>query len=266
MEKGFVSDTENFSYALICGAVKGELSGIVDRMPGSKILEVGGRKMVSGVLGGIDVRLLETGPGMANAVQAITAAIEARRPSLILQIGCGGVFEPSGMKIGDVAAAEMEIDVHLGVEASDPAVFIDPLPFPVISKPDQAILNRYPLNSKLVDSACKAMKAEFKDNKAGVFKGPFVTVSTITATDLRAQKLFEAFCPCMENMEGAGAAHAASHYNIPFVEIRSASNRVGKRDRGAWNLALAFQNASRAAAAALPAVIACLTEKDDSDD
>ena len=51
----------------------------------------------------------------------------------------------------------------------------------------------------------------------------------------------------MESMEGSGAAHLALHYNIPFLEIRSASNMVGKRDPGAWNLALAFERGAMAA-------------------
>ncbi len=47
-------------------------------------------------------------------------------------------------------------------------------------------------------------------------------------------------------MEGSAAAHLAIHYNIPFLEIRSASNMVGKRDKAAWNLALAFERAAMA--------------------
>jgi futalosine hydrolase len=50
----------------------------------------------------------------------------------------------------------------------------------------------------------------------------------------------------MENMEGAGSAHVSMHYHIPFLEIRSASNMVGKRDTSLWNLPLAFERASEA--------------------
>ncbi|MDO9263481.1 MAG: hypothetical protein Q7U02_05910, partial [Desulfosalsimonadaceae bacterium] len=76
-----------------------------------------------------------------------------------------------------------------------------------------------------------------------VSNGPFVTVSTITSTDQRANDLYQRFGSCMEQMEGAAAAHIALMYDIPFVEIRSAGNMVGKRDKSAWNLPLAFQNA-----------------------
>ena len=75
---------------------------------------------------------------------------------------------------------------------------------------------------------------------------PFVTVSTITATDNRADILYEAFKPCMESMEGASAAHIAFLYDIPFIEIRSASNIVGKRERSKWNLPLACERSNNA--------------------
>jgi futalosine hydrolase len=50
----------------------------------------------------------------------------------------------------------------------------------------------------------------------------------------------------MEQMEGSAAAHIAIIYNIPFIEIRSASNFVGKRDVDSWNPDLAFKNACNA--------------------
>jgi futalosine hydrolase len=87
---------------------------------------------------------------------------------------------------------------------------------------------------------------EFGNQKIRVFKGPFITVSTITATDSRAHMLCTAFNPVMESMEGSSAAQVAMHYGIPFLEIRSASNRVGKRDRSSWDLPLAFRNNARA--------------------
>jgi futalosine hydrolase len=80
-----------------------------------------------------------------------------------------------------------------------------------------------------------------------IVAGPFVTVSTITATDRGADRLYHRFHACMENMEGAAGAHVAKHYNIPFFEIRCASNLVGKRDRSAWDLPLACRRSAEAA-------------------
>jgi len=47
----------------------------------------------------------------------------------------------------------------------------------------------------------------------------------------------------METMEGAAAAQIAMYYGIPFLEIRSACNIVGNRNRQNWNLEDSFINA-----------------------
>jgi len=47
-------------------------------------------------------------------------------------------------------------------------------------------------------------------------------------------------------MEGSGAAHLSIHYDIPFLEIRAASNMVGKRDRSGWDLPLACRRSNEA--------------------
>jgi futalosine hydrolase len=86
----------------------------------------------------------------------------------------------------------------------------------------------------------------FSDAGVNILPGPFLTVSTITATDRTARKYHHTFAPCMESMEGAGAARVAIHYRIPFLEIRSASNLAGKRDRKNWNLSLAFERSGQA--------------------
>lgn len=37
-------------------------------------------------------------------------------------------------------------------------------------------------------------------------------------------------------MEGFGAAEAAAGHGTPFLEIRTISNTVGRRDRSAWRI------------------------------
>ena len=81
-----------------------------------------------------------------------------------------------------------------------------------------------------------------------MLKGPLITVSTITARDDTADTLFiNYYQAIIESMEGSSAAHVCMHYGIPFIEIRSASNFVGKRTWSDWNIPLASENASKAA-------------------
>ncbi|MBC8200190.1 MAG: futalosine hydrolase [Desulfobacterales bacterium] len=229
------------NHIIITAAVYEELSALIDRVEKPVVSKVGGRKIVSGHIEGKSVKLLVTGPGLVNTVQALTAAIEDSRPSLIIQTGCAGAFKESGLKIGDIGIATEEIDVNLGIEPENGDGPLTELPFSLLDSHGSDIKNRYSLDHELANLAFKAIKKGCADKNIGLIKGSFITVSTITATDARAEKLYKQYKPCMENMEGSGAACLSLHYDIPFLEIRSVSNIVGKRDLTAWNLPLAFE-------------------------
>ncbi len=204
-----------------------------------------------GTLAGHPVRLLVTGPGPVNAVQALTAAVEGARPDLIVQTGCGGAFDGWGLEMGDIGIATAEIDGHLGLSPQNPGELLGPLPFAVLETDQASLKNRYPLDPQWTRFAGQAVRAALPGD-VQVVKGPFLTVSTITATPQQAACLANAFKACMEAMEGAGAAHLALHYGIPFLEIRAVSNPVGKRD--GWNLELAFARSNQAVFALMQAL------------
>ncbi len=202
----------------------------------------------SGRISGMEVTLLVTGPGMVNSAHALTAVIERRRPRLIIQTGCAGAFEESGLRIGDIGAATEEIDVQLGIEpeAADRFPPVRDLPFPVLKTDAGDVFNRYPVDAQWTDIAYKHLCQVFAASDIRIRKGPFITVSTITATDARAKQLHNTHRACMEQMEGSASAHVAAGYRIPFIEIRSAANQVGHRDRKNWNLSLSYKNISMA--------------------
>jgi len=215
---------------------------------------VGRRELFSGVLHGQTVSLLTTGPGLINTVQAITAVIETACPDLIIHTGCAGVFKETGLQIGDIAVATREIDIRLGVESENGSVPVQPLPFPILKKDGVEIKNNYPINQKLADNTFTILTRLFANTVVNIARGPFITVSTITATDRRAAAIFNHYHPCMEAMEGAGAAYLACFYDIPLIEVRAACNFVSERDKRQWNLPLAFQRS----AAAVKECIRCL--------
>ncbi len=235
---------------LIAAAVHGEISNLLSKLKHPLVKTIGGRYMACGELTQIKVRLLITGPGMINMAQALTAAIEHKKPKYVFHIGCAGGFHQAGVNVGDVGIASHEIDAQLGIEPQNPISFLDPLPFPILQN-QSAISNIYPLCTKLSGIAFQQIQSAFSDQNTQVFKGPFITVSTITATNQRADKLFKQFSPIMEAMEGSAAAHVCLHYNIPLLEIRAASNLVGKRNRSTWNFETAFDHISKAVSACI---------------
>lgn len=236
-------------YILIIAAVDDELAGLIHQISHRHCSVIGNRNAISGSLGNVNVKLLVSGPGMVNTAQSLTAMIESERPQLIVQTGCAGVFRQSGLTIGDIAIATQEIDIHSGLESSSNSYIPDELPFALLNKPEMInnksneFKNRYQIHEDFFNQAYRILQSDSITSNFQVKKGPFVTVSTITTSNARANALFKKFNPCMEQMEGAAAAHIATIYNLPFIEIRSASNFVGKRDTDSWNLDLAFKNA-----------------------
>jgi len=233
-------------HILITAAVNQEIENLLQITEKLNIVHIGGRKTYQGSIEKRKVRILVTGPGSVNTVQAMTACIENSKPILIIQTGCAGAFQESGLQTGDIGIATEEIDIHLGIESEKPHTPPAELPFSVLKKGGTALKNRYPCSKSLPDLACKILVDALTKEKINVKKGPFVTVSTITATDKSARSLYRQFSATMEVMEGAGAAHLSIHYNIPFLEIRSASNLVGKREKDKWDLDLACRNSNKA--------------------
>jgi futalosine hydrolase len=228
----------------IVAAVPAELSGLRKRLAHPVVKEIAGKQVIQGRLAGQSVELLTAGPGQVNTAHALTARIEAQKPALVIQTGCAGVFDETGLSLGDIGIAHEEIDVQLGVEAPNAA--ISPLPFFILEKGSARIRNIYPMDSDLVERTLLVLKKVFATANTKVAAGPFVTVSSITASDGCARRYHKKYGALMENMEGVAAAHICILYDIPFLEIRSASNHVGRRDKKSWDLPLAFGQASLA--------------------
>lgn len=231
---------------LIAAAVNEELEFLNNNLLNSKTSAINHLTLTTGLINTTTIILAATGPGVVNTAHALTSVIKETQPSLIIQTGCAGAFDGSGLSIGDVGIATCDIDVHSGIESeSGDNALPTALPFPVASKNNRELTNRFPTDKQMSDHAFSLLSKK-KNRGYKLVKGPFITVSTITATDKRMELLYDAFTPCMESMEGSAAAHVAFLYDIPFIEIRSASNRVGKRDKKRWNLPLAFKNCNLA--------------------
>jgi futalosine hydrolase len=81
-------------------------------------------------------------------------------------------------------------------------------------------------------------------------RGPVLTVNTVTGTAASTEALRRRYPDAVaEGMEGFGVAVAAAGAGIPFVELRTISNAVGPRDRGAWRIGAALAALTTAARA-----------------
>jgi futalosine hydrolase len=183
--------------------------------------------------------LVISGPGVFNAAFALTACLERFRPAFILHTGIAGVFDGTGLGLGDAAVAVTDTYIHAGVDTTTltgpirPSMLLDPLPFDLIPGHGLSRQGIYELTPDLAVS-CSQVLARHLGRR--VIQGPFITVSSITGSFEKASVLSEAFSPVMESMEGAAAVHVAALYRVPMVQIRAGSNRVGERDKARWDL------------------------------
>ena len=204
------------------------------------------RERTEGRLGTRQVALIETGIGAVNTAQALTAALEAGRPDLVLQVGVGGAYSGARLNVGDLAVATEENDGELGILAPDGWRPADNIGIPVLSK-DRIHYNSFPLDAVLARRAAAMILNARTDAAPCVRSGPFVTVQQCSGLAERGNELAARFNAICENMEGAAAAHVCTLYDVPFVELRGISNLVEDRNTAAWKLPLASGNAQRAA-------------------
>lgn len=201
-----------------------------------------------GSLVGKRVVLSVAGMGKVNAAHAATRLILESSPAMIMNIGIGGAYPLSGLKIGDVAVAEKEIYGDEGVLLKDGFHGIDLTGIPLLKKGRKKYFNEFPLDRYLVKKAVRAVQLiTHHASPITVKKGTFLTLSTCTGTKKRALELEQRFGAICENMEGAAIAHICTLYGIPMIEMRGISNIVEDRDRSTWNIKLAAENCQKAA-------------------
>jgi futalosine hydrolase len=183
---------------------------------------------------------------VVTAVDAERAAVAAGWPGEVVAVGVGSAAAAAGtarllatgdyravvsagiaggfagrIEVGGVALATESIAADLGADSPDGFIPLSVLGFGV---------DRLPVDADLL----AALRAELPEAVAG----PILTVTTVTGTTV-ATRAIEGRHPdaVAEAMEGFGVATAAAGAGIPFAEIRTISNPVGPRDRGAWRIA-----------------------------
>ena len=237
---------------LILCATHFEISHFLSLCPGeSKRLTQTGLSIISGKIHQKTYDLMITGPGVFNAAHALTVYLEKLSPALVLQTGIAGIFKDTGCNIGDVAIATREHYVHTGIQTD--SLENASLPFDLIKDNPLSRKGIYPFEQDRVDNIHEILSRALSTNQINIIKGHFITVSSITSSFKQATRLYSIFSPVMEAMEGAACAHIATLYDIPIIEIRSASNFVGERDKLKWDIDLAKKQLGLVCACLYPA-------------
>lgn len=198
----------------------------------------------------VTVAPVGVGPAVAGAATArlLALAEAAGRPyRAVVSAGIAGGFA-GRVVVGGTVLATRSIAADLGAESPDGFLPIEELGMaPELLGAGSLV----PADSALLDT----LRAALPD----AITGAVLTVSTVTGTAESSAALAARHPDAVaEAMEGYGVAVAAAQAGLPFAELRTVSNPIGPRDRGAWRMREAFA-ALTTAATALTAVATALT-------
>jgi futalosine hydrolase len=224
---------------IVTAATPRELALLGDALEGKERFLSAHRDAYRGEIEGRPVILAVTGIGKANAAVAVTALLERFDTELLITAGCAGAYRGSGLAVGDLAVATVEIAGDEGVLAPDGWHTLELIGIPAVERKGQSFFNRFPMTRWALD------KAAFVAGTAGItlHQGEFITVSTVSGTLERGAELQRRFGGICENMEGAAAAQVALLYGVDCMEVRGVSNLVEDRDLSRWDIKTAIDRA-----------------------
>ncbi len=239
---------------MICllAAVAEETGLIREALAGCVPQSVNGISLLTGRLSGHDVCLAHSGIGKAAAAAtAVTLLTSCKLQSLWL-FGCGGAYPGSGLTVGDLALADVEIFGDEGV--ASPRGFRDLAAMGLAMRLESGqFFNTWPIDRVLYDWARPKLEAHTKEAGTTLVSGPFVTVSTCTGTREHAEEMVRRTGGLCENMEGAAVALACQQLAVPLLEVRGISNLVEDHEPSRWDLPRGMAAAQHAIQALLRA-------------
>lgn len=162
--------------------------------------------------GNCEISLLVTGMGPAATSWAMKKWLSSNlKPDFAINIGIAGSFSED-IKIGDVVVPVSDTFAEMGFENGLQE-----------TKADRHLVSKLAGNLK---------------------KASAITVTLATGTEPEISRLLKKFKPDIETMEGAAFFYICSREQIPFLALRSISNRVEPRNKKNWDIPLALDNLS----------------------
>ncbi|MCT8137351.1 5'-methylthioadenosine/adenosylhomocysteine nucleosidase [Anaerobacillus sp. CMMVII] len=166
-----------------------------------------------GTLHGKEVVICKSGVGKVNAAITTQLLVDHFSVSKLIFTGVAGAVDPN-LNIGDIvistSAIQHDLDASaLGFKKGEVPMFAYSSDFPA----DESLIN-------LAKDAAKALEG------VNVIKGRILSGDQFIADHQKVAELGELFEGKCVEMEGASVAHVAMLNNIPFVVIRSMSDKA----------------------------------------
>ena len=181
------------------------------------------------------VDVLITGVGMAATAYHLGKALSLEKYSLVINAGIAGAFNTDVFKLGEVVNIKKEIFADMGAE--DGAQFLNIFDLQLQDKNEFPFIEGCLINdSDLSEITC-----------LNHFKiGSSITVNTCHGNEISIEKVREKYSADLESMEGASVFYVCLMEKVPFLQIRTISNKIERRNRQNWNIPLAVNNLNAA--------------------
>ncbi len=183
-------------------------------------------------LGNCELSLLVTGVGSAATSWALAKWLSAnQKPDIAINIGIAGSYREN-IKTGEVVVPVSDCFADAGIEDGERFMTLAEAG---IDDPD-----KFPFKKGKIEA-----DINFIAGAAGKLKTVrAITVNTASGSELTIEKLSKKYNPDIETMEGATFFYICSREKIPFLALRSISNRVEPRNKKNWDIPLALDNLS----------------------
>ncbi|MCX6333461.1 MAG: futalosine hydrolase [Bacteroidia bacterium] len=183
-------------------------------------------------LGKCHISLLVTGVGSVATSWTMAKWLSANpKPDLAINIGIAGSYREE-IKIGDVVVPVSDCFADAGIE--------DGNSFMTLAEAGLSDPNKFPFKNGKIDADNHFVKlATIKMKPVNA-----ITVNTASGSGKTIDRLSKKYNPDIETMEGATFFYICSGEKIPFLALRSISNRVETRNKDNWNIPFALDNLS----------------------
>lgn len=183
-------------------------------------------------LGNCEIASLVTGVGSISTSWAMAKWISAnQKPDLAVNIGIAGTYRED-IKIGEVVVPVSDCFADSGIENGNE--------FKTLAEAGLEDPNRFPFREGKIRVENKYIALTLKILR----QVNAITVNTASGSVESIGKLRKKYNPDIETMEGGTFFYICSREKIPFLALRSISNRVEPRDKDKWNIPLALNSLS----------------------
>jgi adenosylhomocysteine nucleosidase len=197
----------------IITAVETERDAALTRMTDIKASNIYGIEFYSGSIENHPCVIALAGVGKVNAARCTQLMIDRFSPKRIVNIGSAGGLHPE-VKIGDVVISTscVQYDVILTAFGIKQGSF---------TEDDDGFIDADPDFIEL----CKKAMARCVGKEYRIFTGPIATGDEFNNSPERKNQLYQDFGAYCNEMEGAAVAQVCALCGVPFVIIRSISDK-----------------------------------------